>query len=180
VDASKRIDREIADHPDWRGRALAEIRRLVRAADPDVVEEWKWMGTSTWTHGGLVCAADIHTRVVKVLFFKGASLRDPKQLFNGELEGKVRRAIKLTEGDRLDEAGFQDLVRAAVALNAERAGAAAAKGKKSAAEARPAAGSKPAARTKTAVKKQPAVKKKPAAKKKPVRRAGTRTSRKRS
>ncbi len=121
MDASKRIDKEIAGLDDWRGEKLAEIRKAIHEADKDVIEEWKWMGTACWNHDGLVCGADAHTKVVKVIFFKGASLPDPDGLFNGELEGNVRRAIKFFEGDRMKGPAFKKLVRAAVALNASKA-----------------------------------------------------------
>jgi hypothetical protein len=120
-DATKQIDKEIAGLPDWRGHTLAAIRRIIHQADPEIVEEWKWMGTATFSHDGLVCAADAHTKVVKMIFFKGASVADPAGLFNAELAGSTRRAIKFAEGDRIDERALQKLVRDGVALNLGRA-----------------------------------------------------------
>ncbi len=117
MNPSKRIDKEIADLADWRGKTVADVRRMIHDADPEVSEEWKWMGTAVWCHNGNVCAADAHTNMVKVIFFKGASLPDPDGLFNAELEGNTRRAIKFFEGDRIDEHAFKNLVRAGVDLN---------------------------------------------------------------
>jgi hypothetical protein len=117
VEASKRIDKEIAGLKDWRGQILATIRRAIREADPEVTEEWKWMGTAVWRHHGNLCAADAHTHVVKVIFFKGASIPDPDGLFNAELEGTTRRAIKFSEGDAVNEPGLKKLVEVAVELN---------------------------------------------------------------
>jgi hypothetical protein len=119
---SQRIDARIAELSDWRGETLAEVRRLIKAADPEVVEEWKWAkatspGTPVWSHDGGICTGETYKSVVKLTFFKGAQLKDPKGLFNSSLEGKVRRAIDLREGDQIDEAAFQALIRAAVALN---------------------------------------------------------------
>jgi len=117
AEPSRRIDDAIAALPDWRGEMLAAIRRIVHEADPGVVEEWKWMGTPVWCDEGNVCAADAHTKVVKMIFFKGARLPDPRKLFNAELEGTTRRAIKLVAGDRIDAPALKRLVRAAVDLN---------------------------------------------------------------
>jgi hypothetical protein len=114
---SELIDGRIAELGDWRGERLAQIRRLIKAADPDVVEEWKWRGVPTWYHGKIVCTGETYKAKVKVTFAKGASLEDPKGLFNSSLDGNVRRAIDLEEGDVLDEDAFVALVRAAVALN---------------------------------------------------------------
>ncbi len=119
---SELIDERIRELGDWRGATLARVRRLVRDADPDVVEEWKWAkatspGTPVWSHGGGVCTGETYKNVVKLTFFKGASLSDPAGLFNSSLEGKVRRAIDIRESDEVDEGALQDLVREAVALN---------------------------------------------------------------
>jgi len=121
-DAAQQIDERIRELGDWRGETLARVRDLVRAADPEIVEEWKWAkatspGTPVWSHAGGVCTGETYKSVVKLTFFKGASLDDPSGLFNSSLEGKVRRAIDIREGDSIDEEALQDLVRAAVALN---------------------------------------------------------------
>jgi len=118
--ATKQIARHIAEHADWRGRMLARLRALILAAAPDVTEEWKW-GTPVWTQNGLVCAAGVFQDHVKLNFFKGASLADPKKLFNSGLEAKATRAIDFREGAKLDEAALKSLVRAAVAFNANAA-----------------------------------------------------------
>jgi len=119
--ASKLIDDKIAELGDWRGAALARIRALVIEADPDVVEEWKWMGTPVWSHGGGICTGESYKAIVKLTFFKGASLKDPAKLFNSSLEGNVRRAIDIHEGENIDANAFKALIRAAVALNASSA-----------------------------------------------------------
>ena len=119
--ASKLIDDKIAELGDWRGAALARIRALVIEADPDVVEEWKWMGTPVWSHGGGICTGESYKAIVKLTFFKGASLKDPAKLFNSSLEGNVRRAIDIHEGENIDANAFKALIRAAVALNASGA-----------------------------------------------------------
>ncbi len=115
--ASALISEKIAELGDWRGKTLAKMRALIREADPDVVEEWKWMGTPVWSHDGGICTGETNKSVVKLTFFKGASLKDPARLFNSSLDGKVRRAIDIREGDELDAKAFKALVRAAVALN---------------------------------------------------------------
>lgn len=115
--AGVRIDERIASLADWRGERLARLRALIHEADPAVVEEWKWMGTPVWSHDGIVCTGETYRSVVKLTFAKGASLPDPARLFNASLDGKVRRAIDLREGDPLDEAAFKALFAAAVALN---------------------------------------------------------------
>ena len=115
--AAEQITARIRELADWRGERLARVRALIHEADPDVVEEWKWMGTPVWSHDGLVCTGEAYQKVVKLTFAKGASLRDPKQLFNASLDGKVRRAIDLREHDRLDVAAFRALFREAVAYN---------------------------------------------------------------
>ena len=116
--ASKRIDQRIAELADWRGETLARMRRLIHEADPDVVEEWKWMGTPVWSHGGILCTGESYKAVVKLTFHKGASLPDPAGLFNASLDGNVRRAIDLRQGEQVDARAFKALIRAAVARNA--------------------------------------------------------------
>jgi hypothetical protein len=115
--ASVLIDQKINELGDWRGKMLAKVRKVVHAADPEVVEEWKWMGTPVWSHGGIICTGETHKSVVKMTFAKGAALKDPSGLFNSSLEGNVRRAIDIREGDKLDETALKALIRAAVALN---------------------------------------------------------------
>ena len=114
---SRLIDGRIKDLGDWRGEMLAHIRALIKQADPDVVEEWKWRGVPVWYHDGMICTGETYKSVVKVTFAKGASLKDPSGLFNSSLEGNVRRAIDLHEGDEVDGDAFKTLIRAAVALN---------------------------------------------------------------
>jgi hypothetical protein len=121
-DASKRIDETIAGLGDWRGETLSRVRELIKEADPDVVEEFKWAkatspGTPVWSHDGGICTGETYKKVVKLTFFKGASLDDPAGLFNSSLDGKVRRAIDIAEGEAIDEDALKDLVREAVALN---------------------------------------------------------------
>jgi hypothetical protein len=115
--ASELISARIAELGDWRGETLGRMRELIRDADPDVVEEWKWMGTPVWSHDGILCTGESYKSTVKLTFAKGALLADPARLFNASLDGNVRRAIDLHEGDSLDEAAFKELVRQAVALN---------------------------------------------------------------
>src|SRR5690349_5185752 len=115
--ASALIDQRIKELGDWRGTSLAKVRELIHAADPEIVEEWKWMGTPVWSHGGIVCTGETYKSVVKMTFAKGAALKDPAGLFNSSLEGNVRRAIDIHEGDKINEAALKDLIRAAVALN---------------------------------------------------------------
>ena len=115
--ASKLISNRIAELGDWRGETLARMRALIREADPEVVEEWKWMGTPIWSHDGGICTGESYKSVVKLTFFKGASLKDPAKLFNSSLDGNVRRAIDIHEGEKIDEKAFKALIRAAVALN---------------------------------------------------------------
>jgi hypothetical protein len=120
--ASARIDERIADLDDWRGKTLSRMRRLIKQADPDVVEEMKWVkatspGTPTWEHNGIICTGETYKSVVKLTFAKGASLKDPAKLFNSSLEGKVRRAIDIKENEKIDEVAFKNLIREAVALN---------------------------------------------------------------
>jgi hypothetical protein len=115
--ASKNITKTIQELGDWRGEALARVRRLIHDADPGIQEEWKWMGTPVWSHDGGVCTGESYKQVVKLTFFRGASLRDPKKLFNSSLEGGTRRAIDIREGEKLNEAAFKALIRSAVAEN---------------------------------------------------------------
>ena len=115
--ASRLITEKIAGLGDWRGEALARMRTLIREADPDVEEEWKWMGTPVWSHDGGICTGETYKSTVKLTFFKGASLDDPAGLFNSSLDGKVRRAIDIHEGEEIDAHAFMALIRAAVALN---------------------------------------------------------------
>ena len=114
--ASELIDERISELGDWRGKMLARVRKIVHDADPEIVEEWKW-GIPVWSHGGIVCTGETHKNVVKMTFAKGAALKDPKRLFNSSLEGNVRRAIDIHEGEKINEAALKDLIRAAVALN---------------------------------------------------------------
>jgi hypothetical protein len=114
--ASVLIDEKIEGLVDWRGKTLAKVRDLIHKADPEIIEEWKW-GTPVWSHGGIVCTGETYKKVVKMTFARGAALNDASGLFNSSLEGNVRRAIDLHEGDPIDEAALKDLVRAAVALN---------------------------------------------------------------
>jgi hypothetical protein len=111
------IDARIAELGDWRGKTLARMRALIRDAVPDAVEEWKWMGTPVWSSGGILCTGETYKAVVKLTFAKGASLPDPAKLFNASLDGNVRRAIDIREGETIDEAAFKTLVQAAAALN---------------------------------------------------------------
>ena len=117
--ASELIDQRIRDLGGWRGDMLARMRALILEADPEIVEEWKWMGTPIFSHGGIVCTGETYKNVVKLTFAKGAALKDPARLFNSSLEGNVRRAIDIHEGEKLDEAALKALIRAAVALNLE-------------------------------------------------------------
>ena len=115
--ASKLIDERIAELGDWRGDTLARMRDLIKKADPDVVEEWKWRGTPTFYHDGGICTGESYKSIVKLTFFKGAALKDPAKLFNSSLDGNVRRAIDIHEGEKIDANAFKALIRAAVALN---------------------------------------------------------------
>jgi hypothetical protein len=114
---SELIDARIEDLGDWRGEMLSRLRAMIKEADPEVAEEWKWRGTPVWSHNGLICTGETYKNVVKMTFAKGASLKDPSGLFNSSLEGKVRRAIDFHEGDKLDEKALKTLIRAAVAFN---------------------------------------------------------------
>jgi len=115
--ASRLIDKRIAELGDWRGKTLARMRKLIKEADPDVVEEWKWMGTPVWEHEGIICTGESYKSIVKLTFAKGASLKDPAGLFNSSLDGNTRRAIDIHEGEEVDAAAFKALIRAAIALN---------------------------------------------------------------
>ncbi|MGA8049081.1 MAG: DUF1801 domain-containing protein [Burkholderiales bacterium] len=115
--ASELIDKRIAELGDWRGETLSKMRKLIKEADPDVVEEWKWMGTPVWSHDGIICTGESYKSIVKLTFAKGASLKDPAKLFNASLDGNVRRAIDIHEGEKVDASAFKALIRAAVALN---------------------------------------------------------------
>jgi hypothetical protein len=115
--ASELISKRIVELGDWRGKTLARMRELIHKADPDVVEEWKWMGTPVWSHDGIICTGESYKKVVKLTFAKGASLKDPAGLFNSSLDGKVRRAMDIHEAEKIDESAFKTLVRHAVVLN---------------------------------------------------------------
>jgi hypothetical protein len=115
--ASALIDQRIRELSDWRGKMLAKVREIIHEADPEIVEEWKWRGTPVWSHGGIVCTGETYKNVVKMTFAKGAALKDPAGLFNSSLDGNVRRAIDIHEGDKVNEAALKDLIRSAVALN---------------------------------------------------------------
>jgi hypothetical protein len=117
---SRLIDERIKELGDWRGRRLSQLRALIKQADPEVVEEWKWRGVPVWSHDGLICTGETYKSVVKLTFFKGAQLEDPKGLFNSSLEGNTRRAIDLHESDKIDEGAFKALIRSAVKLNASK------------------------------------------------------------
>jgi hypothetical protein len=118
---SKLITEKIASLGDWRGKTLARMRALIKEADPDIVEEWKWMGTPVWEHDGGICTGETYKAIVKLTFHKGASLRDPAKLFNSSLDGNVRRALDIHEGEEIDPKAFKALIRAAVALNKAKA-----------------------------------------------------------
>jgi hypothetical protein len=115
--ASELIDKKIAELGDWRGETLSRMRKLIKEADPDVVEEWKWRGTPVWSHGGIICTGESYKSIVKLTFAKGASLQDPAKLFNSSLDGNTRRAIDIHEGEEVDADAFKALIRAAVDLN---------------------------------------------------------------
>jgi hypothetical protein len=120
--ASAFIDAKINELGDWRGKMLAKVRAIIHKADPEIVEEWKWMGTPVFSHGGIVCTGETYKNVVKMTFARGAALEDPAGLFNSSLDGNVRRAIDIREGEKVDEAALKDLIRAAVALNLDLKG----------------------------------------------------------
>ena len=115
--ASKNITKRIQKLGDWRGETLARVRQLIHDADPEIQEEWKWMGTPVWSHDGGVCTGESYKQVVKLTFFRGASLQDPQKLFNSSLEGNTRRAIDIREGEKLNKTAFKELIRSAVAAN---------------------------------------------------------------
>lgn len=117
--ASALIDEKIEELGDWRSKTLATVRAIIHKADPEIIEEWKWMGTPVFSHGGIVCTGETYKNVVKITFAKGAALEDPSGLFNSSLDGNVRRAIDIHEGEKVDEAALKDLIRAAVVLNLE-------------------------------------------------------------
>ena len=119
--APELISKRIAELEDWRGKTLGRMRRLIKQADPDVVEEWKWRGVPVWSHHGIVCTGETYKSVVKLTFARGASIPDPSRLFNSSLEGNTRRAIDIHEGEQVDAGAFKALVKAAVALNAQAA-----------------------------------------------------------
>lgn len=118
---SRMIDERIEELGDWRGKTLARLRKLIKQADPEVVEEWKWRGVPVWSHGGLICTGETYKQVVKMTFARGAALEDPSGLFNSSLDGNTRRAIDVHEGEKIDEKALTALIRAAVTLNASRA-----------------------------------------------------------
>jgi len=119
MNPSEQIDRKIADHPDWRGELLARIRRLVREAEPEILEELKWRGAPTWSYNGLVCVANIYRDTVKVVFAKGVKVADPERVFNSELAGNTWRGITLSKNDKINDRAFKNLVRSAVGLNSD-------------------------------------------------------------
>jgi hypothetical protein len=121
---SRMIDARIKELGDWRGEVLARVRSIIRQADPDVVEEWKWRGVPVWEHDGIICTGETYKAIVKMTFARGASLDDPSGLFNSSLEGNTRRAFDIHEGDRIDEKALKALIRAAVALNTSKRAAA--------------------------------------------------------
>jgi hypothetical protein len=118
--ASELISKRVAELGDWRGKTLGRMRKLIKEAVPDVVEEWKWRGTPVWSHDGIICTGESYKKVVKLTFAKGASLKDPARLFNASLDGNVRRAIDIHEGEEIDESAFKVLIRQAAALNGSR------------------------------------------------------------
>jgi hypothetical protein len=128
--ASANITKRIKELGDWRGEMLARVRKLIHDADPDIVEDWKWRGTPVWSHDGIVCTGESYKQVVKLTFARGAALKDPKKLFNSSLEGNVRRAIDISEGEKINETAFKQLIRAAVAANSAALAQRAAKKKK--------------------------------------------------
>jgi hypothetical protein len=123
------ISKRIAELGDWRGETLGRMRKLIKEADPDAIEEWKWMGTPVWSHDGIICTGESYKNVVKLTFAKGASLKDPARLFNASLDGNARRAIDIHEGEQVDESAFTALLREAIALNSSRKSKPSKKGK---------------------------------------------------
>jgi len=148
--ASQLISKRIAELADWRGAALGRMRELIREADPEVTEEWKWR-TPVWSHDGIICTGESYKKVVKLTFAKGASLKDPAKLFNSSLEGNVRRAIDIHEGEEVDGSAFQTLVRQAIALNSSGE-------PKSSTKAEPSTMAKPSPKAKPAIKTKPSTK----------------------
>ena len=128
--ASELISRRITELADWRGKTLARMRKLIKEADPEVVEEWKWMGTPVWSHDGIICTGETYKSVVKMTFARGAALADPSRLFNSSLEGNTRRAIDVAEGDKINERALKALIRAAVEFNQDKKKKPAAKARK--------------------------------------------------
>src|SRR5438105_4781931 len=128
--ASAKITKRIEELGDWRGETLAHVRQLIHDADPDIQEEWKWMGTPIWSHDGIVCTGESYKQVVKLTFARGASIKDPKKLFNSSLEGNTRRAFDIREGEKINEAAFKQLIRTAIAANSAALAQRAAKKKK--------------------------------------------------
>jgi hypothetical protein len=139
--ASDKITQRIKELGDWRGEMLARVRKLIHDTDPDIEEEWKWMGTPVWSHDGIVCTGESYKQVVKLTFAKGATLEDPKKLFNSSLDGNVRRAIDIHEGEKINEPAFKQLVRAAIEANSAAVAARAAKKKTSGKLRKPTRGS---------------------------------------
>ena len=139
--ASDKITQRIKELGDWRGEMLARVRKLIHDTDPDIEEEWKWMGTPVWSHDGIVCTGESYKQVVKLTFAKGATLGDPKKLFNSSLDGNVRRAIDIHEGEKINEAALEQLVRAAIEANTAAVAARAAKKKTSGKARKPTRGS---------------------------------------
>lgn len=139
--ASDKITQRIKELGDWRGEMLARVRKLIHDTDPDIQEEWKWMGTPVWSHDGIVCTGESYKQVVKLTFAKGATLADPKKLFNSSLDGNVRRAIDIHEGEKINEAAFKQLVRAAIEANSAAVAARAAKKKTKGKAGKPTRGS---------------------------------------
>jgi hypothetical protein len=155
--ASELISKRIAELGDWRGKTLSRMRKLIKETDPEVVEEWKWMGTPIWSHDGIICTGESYKDKVKLTFAKGAALKDPARLFNSSLEGNVRRAIDILEGQAIDESAFKTLVLQAIALNSA--------GKSKSSKKAPAVKKAPAAKKASAAQKAPAAKKATTAKK---------------
>ena len=166
TDASKLIDQRIASLPDWRGKLLSRIRALVKEADPEVVEEWKWMGTPVWNRDGIICTGETYKNVVKMTFAKGAAVPDPKRLFNSSLEGNKRRAIDFHEGAKIDEQALKTLIRDAIALNLQKPAARKPSAKSSVTGKLPSAKKAKPAASKKARTARPAAKKKATANKK--------------
>lgn len=167
VSASEMIDKRIAELGDWRGDMLGKVRALIKEADPEIVETWKWMGTPIFEHDGIVCTGETYKEVVKLTFAKGAALKDPSRLFNSSLDGNVRRAIDIRQGEKLNVPALKALIRAAVELNASKKKKPAA-ARKAAPSKAPATAKKPAVAKKATPKKKSPPTKKPAVAKKPA------------